>query len=246
MAVPPTEAVPLQALDPGAGRRAKGGVLLLAATLTLLAWQPWSTRDDRAAAVVSAPARSPVAALATEAATPTLRPGWPPSPPPRPFRPLRVATLPESWGIAAYLERLGGEGGEGGPLSRDLLVRTVPTQASSFAVGELTVGFRVCALPDAHTEPSGARIESDRVRVLGVTVPREAVRARITVRRLGSAEFAVRQVSPRGRRLEAERLRPAHALFARPGYAEWPAGVYRFDVHLPGGAFRYLYACVIP
>ena len=131
-------------------------------------------------------------------------------------------------------------------MSRDLLLRKLPTQASGFAVGELTVGFRVCGVPEAHTEPSGARIKSDRVRVLGVTVPREAVRARITVRRLGSAEFAVRQVSPRGRRFEAERVRPAHALFARPGYAAWPAGVYRFDVHLPGGEFRYLYACVIP
>jgi hypothetical protein len=104
----------------------------------------------------------------------------------------------------------------------------------------------VCGVPEANTEPSGARVESDRVRVLGVTFPREVVRARITVRRLGTTEFAVRQVSPRGRRVEAERPRPAHVLFARPGYAAWPTGAYRFDVHMSGGEFRYLYACVIP
>jgi hypothetical protein len=246
VAAPPTEAVPLQALDPGAGRRARAALVVLAATRSLLAWQPWAARDDRAAAVVPVPARSPTSALATPTPTATLRPGWPPTPPPRPFAPVRVATLPESWGIAAYLERLAGEGGEGGPLSRDLLLKKVPTQASEFPVGDLTVGFRVCGVPDGHSDPSGARIESERVRVLGVTVPREAVRTRITVRRLGSDAFPVRQVAPRGRRLEAERLRPAHALFARPGYGAWPPGVYRFDMHFPGGAFRYLYACVIP
>ena len=238
MAAPPADAVRLQALDPGAGRRARAGFVVMAATLALLAWQPWES--ERAEAVAPVPSRVPAPAVV--AVSPTPRPDSTLAP--RPFAPLKVLALPEDWGVAAYTELQSAESDLGSPSPRELRLRTFAV-APFVRVDDPLAWYGVCGERAPAWKPVAAVMRSDRIRVLGVTVPPSAARARITVSRVGGGSLDARQVAGRTRRLEAERIRPPYALFALPRYGAWGTGVYRFDVHLPGGAFRHLYACVI-
>ena len=243
MAAPPTEAVRLQTIDPGAGRRAWGVLLALVSTLGVLAWQPWDGGERAAAVVPSPPGPTDVAVVVPPTSTP--RPEAARVTPSRPFGPPRVAGLPEDWGVVAERQQAtaGIMRGADEPTSPELLVETYPVDASTVSFTQLGTAILLCAEGEMP-QPAAAAVRADGLRVLGVTVPRSAVRARITVTRIGADGLGARQVAGRTRRLEAERIRPPYALFALPTYRVWPAGVYRFDVHLPGGAFRHLYACV--
>jgi hypothetical protein len=193
--------------------------------------------------VPSPPGPSDVAAAAPPTSTP--RPEAARTIPSRPFGPPRVAGLPEDWGVVA--ERLqataGIMRGADEPISPELLVETYPVDASDVSFTQLSTAIVLCG-DSGGAKRAAAAVRAEGLKVLGVTVPRSAVRARITVTRIGVAGLRARLVAGRSRRLEAERIRPPYALFALPTYRDWPAGVYRFDVHLPGGAFRHLYACV--
>lgn len=240
MSAPPVDAVRLQALDPGAGRKAKAGLAGLVVTLGILAWQPWESPDP-AAAVVPAPSAAPAATDAADRAA-DASDGRTRHIPTRPFAPVRVAGLTADWGVAAYLERTPSERGDSQPRPRALRLRTFALDESFVRIDEPTAWYQACG--DLYTGRSAAVVRSDRVRVLGVTMPQDAARARVTVTHLGGDVLHPRQVAGRSRRLEAERIRPPYALFALPRYRPWEPGIYRFDVHLPGGAFRYVYACI--
>ncbi len=266
---------PLQPVRAGGPGRPVALIVVTAAILATLVWQPWGSGGPRAE-----PSAAPSAAVAV--ATSTSTEGTP-APPPSPTPTLRgprpsfaggaltsgtyVSLGDNTWSVVALLapERLaaadqrwrpdatGALQAPGGSL---LVLQLGPTY-SERPIDRPADPGAVCRTKDTFRDYATAHLPADRVAYLGVTFPGMDPRATVTGVVLDRRGLALKRVPvvtvplsgmTEGRRYTVPTTGPGGArLFALAPRAIMPVAAYRFDIQMPGvSGHRYLYACIDP
>jgi hypothetical protein len=262
---------PPEGLRAGDRRRPASVVLVIAAVIGLLVWQPWGS-DNRAALPPGSP--TPVVARLDGSHAPSSGPDGTGAPTPPPAVDHRTADSPSyvsitdnEWTVVALLVPVvpvsteepatqhgaGAAWSPGGPflvLQQGLIPVEVPVERADDPGAPCIPG----GVPRDRT---AVPVPVGRVAYLGVTVPGTVPRPEVTAAIVGGpAGGMTRAISPTvqlagmvaGRRYLIPSSGPGGAiLFAPAAPGPLPSGVYRFEVASPGAAGnRYLYACVAP
>ena len=264
---------PLQPVRAGGRGRPIALIVATAAILGTLIWQPWGNAGPR---VVPRTSPSPAVAVAPSAAAlETSAPPPSPTPTLRGPRPsfgggqLAFATYlslgDNEWSVVALLapDRLTatdqawvrGATGVLEPPGGPLLVLQLPASHTDRPIAGPDEAA-VCRTPSAFRFYAGAHFPANRVAYLGVTIPGMDARARVTGVVVDKRGLALKRLPVVSVRLSGmtEGVRytvptagsGGAALFALAPRAIMPVAAYRFDIQLPGGGHRYLYACIDP
>jgi hypothetical protein len=262
---------PLQPVRAGGPGRPVALVVVTAAILATLVWQPWGGAVPRAAPPAPPAAvlhsAAPVDSPAPPSPTPTLRG-------PRPSfggAPLTSGTYislgDNTWSVVALLapeplaaadqrwrpDATGALQAPGGPL---LVLQLGPTY-SERPIDRPDDPGAVCRTKDTFRDYATAHLPADRVAYLGVTFPGMDPRAKVTGVVLDRRGLALKRVPvvtvPLSGMTEGRRYTVpttgfgGAALFALAPRTIMPTAAYRFDIQIPGaGGHRYLYACIDP
>jgi hypothetical protein len=259
----------LERLRTGGASRATAVLVLIATTIGILVWRPWTTAP--AAPIPEASTRGAVAQApnSTEAA-PTASP--PPLTVPSDLLVVPgvdistsyISLVDNEWTVVALLSPGTTATDEPAtphapltPWSADgpFLVLQQGAAASAKPLERLDGPAGTCSTELPPRFRPAVHVPAGRVAYLGVTYPGMDPRARVTATVLGSSGVSLRRASQVVVRLVGLPTGDVFTiptsglggtmLFAtsQPGFL--PTDTYRFDVALPGAAgHRYLYACV--
>jgi hypothetical protein len=264
---------PLQPVRAGGPGRPIALIVVTAVILAALVWQPWGGGVAPGVASSSSPAVAATVPSPAAVADPTQPPS--PTPTSRGPRPsfgagaLTSATYlslgDNEWSVVALLapDRLaaadqawvpdatGAPQPPGGPL----LVLQLPASWTDRPVDGADEAA-VCRTQSSFRYYDGAHFPANRVAYLGVTIPGMDARAKVTGVVLDKRGLALKRLPVVSVRLSGmtEGVRytvptagtGGAALFALAPRAIMPVAAYRFDIQLPGGGHRYLYACIDP
>lgn len=262
---------PLQPVRAGGPSRPVALIVVTAAILATLVWQPWGSAGQKVAP--SAPPAAvlhsvaPVDSPAPASPTPTLRG-------PRPSfagGTLASATYlslgDNTWSVVALLapeplaaaeqgwrpDATGALQAPGGAL---LVLQLGPTYAEK-PIERADDPGAVCRARDSFRDYAAAHLPANRVAYLGVTFPGMDPRARVSAVVLDRRGLVMQRLTTVSVPLSGmtEGLRytvpttgfGGAALFALAPRAIMPVAAYRFDIQMPGvSGHRYLYACIDP